>query len=43
LKVTDEQVQTIRRMAREGEKVAAMARPTGLTRPTVYAYLPTRA
>jgi DNA invertase Pin-like site-specific DNA recombinase len=41
LKVTDEQVQTIRRMAREGEKVAAMARATGLTRPTVYAYLPT--
>jgi DNA invertase Pin-like site-specific DNA recombinase len=43
LKVTDEQVQTVRRMAREGQKVAAMARATGLTRPTVYAYLPTRA
>jgi DNA invertase Pin-like site-specific DNA recombinase len=42
LKVTDEQVQTIRRMARDGERVAAMARATGLTRPTVYTYLPSR-
>lgn len=40
LKVTDEQVKTIRRMSGEGEKVAAIARATGLTRPTVYAYLP---
>jgi DNA invertase Pin-like site-specific DNA recombinase len=39
LKVTDEQVMTIRRMAGEGAKVAAIARATGLTRPTVYAYL----
>jgi DNA invertase Pin-like site-specific DNA recombinase len=40
LKVTNEQVQTIRRMAGEGAKVSAMARATGLSRPTVYAYLP---
>lgn len=39
LKVTDEQVQTIRRMNSEGAAVAAIARATGLTRPTVYAYL----
>jgi DNA invertase Pin-like site-specific DNA recombinase len=39
LKVTDEQVTTIKRMNREGEKVTAIARSTGLTRPTVYAYL----
>jgi DNA invertase Pin-like site-specific DNA recombinase len=42
LKVTDEQVATIERMAREGAKVAAIARATGLTRPTVYAYIPAR-
>lgn len=40
LKVTAEQVATIRRMSGEGEKVAAIARATGLTRPTVYAYIP---
>lgn len=39
LKVTNEQVATIRRMANEGAKVAAIARATGLTRPTVYSYL----
>jgi DNA invertase Pin-like site-specific DNA recombinase len=39
LKVTDEQVATITRMNGEGAKVAAIARATGLTRPTVYAYL----
>ena len=39
-KVTDEQVTTIQRMAGEHAKVAAIARATGLTRPTVYAYLP---
>ena len=39
LKVTEEQVHTIRRMAGEGSKVAGIARATGLTRPTVYAYL----
>jgi DNA invertase Pin-like site-specific DNA recombinase len=40
LKVTDDQVKVIQRMAGEGSKVAAIARATGLTRPTVYAYLP---
>jgi DNA invertase Pin-like site-specific DNA recombinase len=40
LKVTDEQVRAIGRMAGEGAKVAAIARATGLTRPTIYAYLP---
>lgn len=40
VKVTDEQVQTIRRMNAEGAKVAAIARATGLTRPTIYSYLP---
>jgi DNA invertase Pin-like site-specific DNA recombinase len=39
LKVTDEQVAVIRRMKAEGEAVAAIARATSLTRPTVYAYL----
>lgn len=39
LKVTDEQVDTIKRLGKEGTKVAAIARATGLTRPTVYAYL----
>jgi DNA invertase Pin-like site-specific DNA recombinase len=43
LSVTDEQVATIKRMAAEGEKVAAIARATGLTRPTVYSYLPSAA
>lgn len=36
LKVNDEQVATIKRMAKEGESKAAMARATGLSRPTVY-------
>jgi DNA invertase Pin-like site-specific DNA recombinase len=40
VKVTDEQVATIKRMAGERAKIAAIARATGLTRPTVYAYLP---
>lgn len=40
LKVTDEQVETIRRMQSEGKKVAAIARATGLSRQTVYQYLP---
>ena len=39
LKVTDEAEQTIRRMAAEGASKAAMARATGLSRPTVYAIL----
>jgi DNA invertase Pin-like site-specific DNA recombinase len=40
--VTDEQVKMIQRMAQEGGKVAAIAKATGLTRPTVYAYVPER-
>jgi DNA invertase Pin-like site-specific DNA recombinase len=39
LKVTDEQVATIRRMSEEGESKAAMARATGLSRPTIYSLL----
>ena len=39
LKVTEEQIATIDRMNREGSKVAAMARATGLSRPTVYRIL----
>lgn len=39
LHVTDEQVRTIRRMVEEGERVATIARATGLSRPTVYHYL----
>jgi DNA invertase Pin-like site-specific DNA recombinase len=39
LKVTDEQLKTIRRMQHEGETKTAMARATGLSRPTVYAVL----
>src|SRR6202522_636657 len=43
IKVADEQVATITRMAGEGATVAAIARATGLTRPTVYAYRPPMA
>jgi DNA invertase Pin-like site-specific DNA recombinase len=39
--VTAEQEQAIRRMKAEGEKVAAIARATGLSRPTVYSVLDT--
>jgi DNA invertase Pin-like site-specific DNA recombinase len=39
LYVTTDQVRTIRRMKREGEHIAAIARATGLSRPTVYARL----
>jgi DNA invertase Pin-like site-specific DNA recombinase len=39
IKVTDEQTQVIRRMKGEGAKVAAIARATGLSRPTVYSVL----
>jgi DNA invertase Pin-like site-specific DNA recombinase len=39
LKVTDEAVATIERMAAEGASKTAMARATGLSRPTVYAVL----
>jgi DNA invertase Pin-like site-specific DNA recombinase len=39
LHVTPEQVTMIRRMKREGARIAAIARATGLSRPTVYARL----
>lgn len=39
VKVTPEQEAVIRRMKAEGEKVAAIARATGLSRPTVYSVL----
>lgn len=39
LKVTTEQVQAIRRLKHEGEKVGAIARATGLSRPTIYSVL----
>lgn len=37
--MTDEQVQSIHHLKREGEKVAAIARATGLSRPTIYSVL----
>jgi len=37
--VTDEQIATIRRLERDGESKAAMARATKLSRPTVYSIL----
>ena len=39
VKVTGEQISTIQRMRSESEKVAAIARATGLSRPTVYSVL----
>ena len=39
LKVTTEQSQAIHRLKDEGEKVAAIARATGLSRPTIYSVL----
>lgn len=39
LTVKPEQVETIRRMAAEGQPVAGMARATGLSRPTIYRVL----
>ena len=39
LKVTAEQVQAIRRLKDEGQKIAAIARATGLSRPTIYSVL----
>ena len=39
IKVTPEQIETIKRLRREGEKVAAIARATGVTRPTIYLVL----
>jgi DNA invertase Pin-like site-specific DNA recombinase len=40
IKVTDEQVKFIARMVGENTKIAAIARATGLSRQTVYEYLP---
>jgi DNA invertase Pin-like site-specific DNA recombinase len=39
LKVTPEQIRTIERMADDGESKTAMAKATGLSRPTVYRIL----
>jgi DNA invertase Pin-like site-specific DNA recombinase len=39
LKVTPEQDAAVRRLKAEGAKVAAIARATGLSRPTVYSIL----
>lgn len=39
LKVTREQIATIQRLHRDGESKAAIARATGLSRPTVYSVL----
>jgi DNA invertase Pin-like site-specific DNA recombinase len=39
IKVTDEQVATIRRLRQEKTPVAAIARATGLSRPTIYRWL----
>ena len=39
IKVTPEQARNIRRLKDEGEKIAAIARATGLSRPTIYSVL----
>ena len=39
LKVSDEQVKLIARMSGEGEKITAIARATGLSRPTIYKFI----
>ena len=39
LTVTDEQIDVIRRLKGEGERVAAIARAVGLSRPTIYSVL----
>jgi DNA invertase Pin-like site-specific DNA recombinase len=39
IKVTVEQVAAIRRLRSEGEDIAAIARATGLSRPTIYRIL----
>jgi DNA invertase Pin-like site-specific DNA recombinase len=39
IKVTSEQAQAVHRLKAEGEKIAAIARATGLSRPTVYSVL----
>ncbi len=41
IKVNDEQIRLIHRMKAEGEKVAAIARATALSRPTIYDVLKT--
>jgi DNA invertase Pin-like site-specific DNA recombinase len=43
LKVTEDQEAAIRRMTRDGQGVTAVARATGLSRPTVYRVLATKA
>ena len=43
VKVTDEQIVAIQRMAGEGKSKAAMSRATGLSRPTVYSVLDSHA
>jgi DNA invertase Pin-like site-specific DNA recombinase len=43
VKVNDDQVKMIQKMSQEGEGVSAIARATGLSRPTVYQYLPAKA
>jgi DNA invertase Pin-like site-specific DNA recombinase len=43
LKVTDEQLHTIQRLYGESAKVAAIARAVGLSRQTVYQYIPVGA
>jgi len=37
--VTEETERTIKRLHKQGEKIAAIARVVGLSRPTVYAAL----
>ncbi|HIE97704.1 MAG TPA: Hin recombinase [Fuerstia sp.] len=39
MKLTDEQVATIQRMKGDGSTKSAMARATGLSRPTIYKVL----
>lgn len=43
IKVTAEQAENIHRLKAEGRKVAAIARATGLSRPTIYSVLGSRA
>ena len=40
LKVSDEQLEMITRMSAENKKIAGIARATGLSRQTVYTYIP---
>ena len=40
IKVTDEEVRLIARMIGENTKIAAIARATGLSRQTIYEYIP---